>query len=294
MENSKMKPKIIFIGTPKFGAIILQKLCEAGMSPILVITETDKPSGRGRIIASPPVKIVAENYGIPVLQPEKIRNLEQQIKDSSTDIIVVASYGQILPQEILGLPKYGCLNVHPSLLPKYRGPSPIQSAILNGDKETGATIILMDGEIDHGPILTQKNTAIGPNETAEQLHDRLAALGVEILIDVIPDWLAGRIEIRPQDEKNAAYTKILTKEDGLIDWKKSPAEIDRQIRALNPWPGAYTFWEREKKKMRLRVLKAKLENGKLVIEEVQPEGKKPMTFKDFLRGNPNFKYADSH
>ncbi|MBI2041444.1 MAG: methionyl-tRNA formyltransferase [Candidatus Nealsonbacteria bacterium] len=281
MENNKIK--IVFIGTPEFGATVLERLIRGGFPPVLVITETDKPSGRKQIVTPPPVKITAQKYDIQIEQPEKILNLKSLILNLHPDLIIVAAYGQILPKEILEIPKYGCLNVHPSLLPKYRGATPVQSAILNGDKETGVTIMLMDEGIDTGPILSQKKTEIGSNETYQELHGRLAVIGSELLTDTIPDWIGGRIKLARQDEKIAVYTKILAREDGLIDWRKSPEELDRRIRALNPWPGTYTV-QREK---RIKVLKARLESGKLIIESVQPEGKKPMSYKDFLRGNNN-------
>lgn len=294
MENCKVK--IIFIGTPEFGAIILEKLMANGYSPVAVITASDKPAGRKQIITPPPTKISAQKYNIPVLQPEILANYKLEITNYKPDLIVVAAYGQILPQEILEIPKHGCLNVHPSLLPKYRGATPIQSAILNGDKETGVTIMLMDEGMDTGPILTQRKTIIGPQETAKQLHDRLAQLGSELLIDVIPDWVNGKIEPILQNEKEATYTKILTRNDGEIDWEKSPQEIDRQVRAYNPWPGTFAFWKRKKKTIQLKILQTGLEKNKLIIKTVQPEGKKPMSFQDFLRGNPNFKipYVNSH
>lgn len=293
--------KIVFMGTPEFGAMILEGLCKANLKPVLVITAPDKPVGRKQIITPPPVKIMAQQYRISVvLQPAKILDSRFQILDSKPELIVVAAYGEILPQEILTIPKYGCLNIHPSLLPKYRGATPVQSAILNGDKETGLTIILMDEQIDHGPILSQKKTIIGPNETTSQLHDRLALMGSELLIDAIPDWIREKIKLRPQDDKKATYTKILTKKDGEINWTRPAQEIERQIRAFCPWPGAYTFWEREavkiknfkktkvRKKILLKILEARLQNHKLIIEKVQAEGKKPMNFKDFLRGNQDF------
>lgn len=279
MENNKIK--IIFIGTPEFGRVILEKLCQANMEPVLVVTAPDKPVGRKQIITPTPVKIIAEQYGIRIIQPNKILDSRFQILDSRPDLIVLAAYGQILPQEILDIPKHGCLNVHPSLLPKYRGATPVQSAILNGDKETGVTIILMDAGIDSGAILSQRKTEIGSKETFQQLHDRLAVLGAELLIDTIPDWLDGRIKLQPQGEKQATYTKILRKEDGKIDWRKSPEELDRQIRALNPWPGAYAI---HKGKV-IKILKARLEKNKLIIEKIQLAGKKPASFQDFLRGH---------
>jgi len=240
--------KIAFLGIPRFGTIILEKLNQSAY------------------------------------RPDSVNELGD-IKNIKPDSIIVANFGEIIPQEILDIPRYGSLNVHPSLLPQHRGPSPIQTAILNGDKKTGVTIMLMDAQIDHGPILVQKETVIGPNETYLQLHDRLAILGAELLIDIIPDWIAGRIKLSQQDHKVATYTKILTREDGKIDWKKSAEEIERQIRAFNPWPGAFTIWQ----KKRIKVLRARLENDKLIITEVQPEGKKPMSFEAFQRGHKNFK-----
>ena len=283
MKKNLQALKIIFIGTPEFGATVLEELIKGGFPPILVITETDKPSGRKQAITPPPVKITAQKYDIPVLQPKNIKNLDLEIKNLKPDLGILAAYGQILPKNILEIPKFGFLNVHPSLLPKYRGATPVQSAILNGDKETGVTIMLMDEGIDTGPILSQKKTEIGPNETFQELHDRLAILGSELLVDAIHDWIRGQMKVEPQDDDKAVYTKILKREDGLIDWRKSPRELDGHIRALNPWPGAYAIQD----KKRIKVLKAKLENGKLIIEQVQPEGKKPMSYKDFLRGNKN-------
>lgn len=279
-----MKPKIVFMGTPEFGAIVLQGLIKGEYKPVLLVTSSDKPMGRKQILTPPPAKVLAQKYNIPILQPPKILDSRFQILDSKPDLIIVAAYGQILPEEILKIPKYGCLNIHPSLLPKYRGPSPIQQAILKGDKETGVTIILMDEQMDHGPIITQKKTIIGNNETSQLLHDRLAALAVELLIDAIPDWIDGKIKLQPQEEKKATYTKILERESGLIDWEKPAKVIDCQIRALTPWPGTYTLY----KNQRLKVLKSTLKKDKLIIEEVQLEGKKPIGFKDFLRGHGDF------
>ena len=198
---------------------------------------------------------------------------------------MVANFGKIIPERFLKIPRYGCLNLHPSLLPKYRGPTPIQSAILNGDKETGVSVILMDERIDHGPLLAQEKTIIGSRETTIQLSERLARLGSDLLIDVIPGWVRGEKKLIPQDEEKSSYSKILARKDGEIDWKKPAQEIERQIRALQPWPGAHTFH----KEKRIKILKARLEKDKLIIEEVQPEGKKPMSFKDFLLGHKDFK-----
>jgi len=314
MENSKMKNqkiKIIFTGTPEFGVIILDKLIQNNLKPILVITAPDKPVGRKQILTPPPVKLLAEKYKIDVIQPAEIRNSKSEIRKLEPDLIVVASYSQIIPKDILDIPKFGCLNVHPSLLPKYRGPSPIQFAILNGDKKTGVTIMLMDEKTDHGPILAQRELEFPiSNCQLPKLHDELANLGAQLIIETIPKWIKGEIKPRPQDESKATYTKILKKEDGKIDWKKSAREIERQIRAFNPWPGSFTLWE----KRRIKILKARVleknntltypigktlvapqnelcvQTGKgfLIIEKLQLEGKKEIASEEFIRGYPGF------
>ncbi len=277
--------KIIFMGTPEFGAIILDKLCQTSLKPILVITAPDKPVGRKQIITPPPVKVLAQKYNIQVAQPEKILNLKSLIFNLKPDLIVVAAYGQILPKEILEIPKYGCLNVHPSLLPKYRGSSPIQYTILNGDKKTGVTIMLMDEKMDHGPIITNCELRIANYKyTLKGLEKKLANLGANLLIETIPKWIQGKIKPKPQNELEATYTKIIKKQDGKIDWQKSAQEIERQIRAFNPWPGTYTIYN----KKRLKILKTEILKGRLIIKKVQLEGKRPMNFKDFLNGHPDF------
>ena len=242
-----MNLKILFLGKNKFGETVFKKLKEADY------------------------KVVAGNL--------------EDVKKINPDLLVVANFGKIIPKDVLKIPKHGCLNIHPSLLPKYRGAAPIQSAILKGEKETGVSIILMDEKIDHGPVLAQQKTAIGPNETAEQLSCRLALTGSDLLINAVPGWIRGEKQLMPQEEKKATYTKTLARTDGQIDWQKSPQEIARQIRAFYPWPGSYTFH----KGKRIKILKARLEKDKLIIEQVQPEGKKPMSFADFLLGHKDFK-----
>lgn len=304
--------KIIFVGTPKFGADILEGLIK-NYKPVLVITEPNKPTGRKQILTPPPVKVLAEKHNISVLQPEKIRNLELEIRNLSPDIIITASYGQILPKEILNIPKYGCLNIHPSLLPKYRGSSPIQTAILNGDKETGISIILMNEKIDAGPIVASSKYTPLSNMNHKELEEELAEAGLGLLLKTIPKWINGGIKPMPQDESKATYTTTLTREDGKIDWSKSADKIERQIRAFYPWPGAFTFWEKDGKLLRIKILKAKvaeiqeskLDTGQALVSpsnkitvrcqkkfleiwELQPEGKNPMASEDFLRGNPEF------
>jgi methionyl-tRNA formyltransferase len=291
MANKQMNPqelKIIFMGTPEFGALILKAMVENGYRPVLVVTVPDKPVGRKKILTPPPVKIEAEKQGIEIRQPKKIKEILEEMKDIQPDLIITAAYSKILPKDVLDLPK-SCINIHPSLLPKYRGPSPVQHAILNGDKKTGVTIMLMDEQIDHGAILAQKEMNIDPKETGAGLHTKLALLGSNLLLEVIPAWLAGEIKAIPQNHSLATFTKILKRDDGLIDWDKSPEEIERKIRAFTPWPGAYTFFDKNGVKTRLKILESFLENGKLVLVLVQPEGKKQMAFSDFLRGNPQFK-----
>jgi len=244
---------IIFLGTGEFGTTILQGLVKNNYKPILVhdFKKTEK------------------------LKP---------------DLVIVASYGKIIPKKILEIPKYGCLNVHPSLLPKYRGPSPIQTTILNGDKKTGVTIILMDEKIDHGPIISNSKFEIRNSKlTYGELNVKLAKLGVKLLIETIPKWIRGEIKIKPQDHSKATYTKILKREDGKIDWSKSAQEIERQVRAFNPWPGTFTFIKHKNKTLRIKVLEADIsKDNKLIIKKLQPEGKKAMSFEEFKRGYHDF------
>jgi methionyl-tRNA formyltransferase len=312
MQNDKSKFKIIFLGTPEFGAIILEKLSDTPYRPILVITAPDKPKGRKQILTPPPVKIIAQKYKIPLLQPKKVVNELYRIADIKPDLITVAAYGQILPKKILDIPKYGCLNVHPSLLPRWRGPSPIQYTILAGEKETGVTIILMDEKMDHGPIIAISNLKSQiSNLNCEELTEKLANLGADLLIKTIPKWIAGEITPQPQYELKATYSKIIKKEDGRIDWSKKAEELERQIRAFYPWPGCFCLWDKKQMKiLKVEVLKQTdvgpfgvpgktflapddkiaVQTGKdfLVITELQLEGKKPTTAKDFLNGHPDF------
>ena len=273
------------MGTPEFGAIVLKALIKSGHKPFLVFTEPDKPVGRKQILTPSPVKVLAGEYNIPVVQPEKISQFADEIEKLKPSLIIIASFGQIIPKKILEIPQDGCLNVHPSLLPKYRGPSPIQSAIINGDEKTGVTIMRVSEKIDAGPILSQKEIEIDPKETYESLHDKLAEAGVKLLLEVLPKLSKGQAPFQLQDDSKATYTKILKRSDGEIDWGKSPKDIERQIRAFNPWPGTYTFCNGK----RLKILKAEAPYGKLEIKEVQLEGKKPMSYKEFLRGYPDFK-----
>lgn len=302
--------KIVFIGTPEFGAIILEGLIKANFGPVLVVTAPDKPVGRKQILTPPLVKAIAQKYNIPIAQPEKIGNFKLEIGNLQPDLIIVAAYSQILPKKILEIPKYGCLNVHPSFLPKYRGASPIQYAILNGDTETGVTVMLMDEKMDHGPIISSSFFPIS-KIAYEELSKELANLGAELLVETLPKWAEGKIKPEPQDDSKATYTKILKKEDGRIDWKKSVEEIERQIRAFNPWPGTFALFDGKNFKiLKAEVLKQTkngpfgepgktflapddkiaVQTGKdyLIIEKLQLEGKKSISSKEFLMGHQNF------
>lgn len=253
-NNNIPRPKIIFLGTPQFAVPILEKLAQSEFKPSAVFCAPDKPVGRKQILTPPPVKVAAEKFGIPVFQPSSVSEFvirppatpsacrwRAGISDLKPDLIISAAFGIILPKTILDSPRYGCLNIHPSLLPKYRGASPIQYTILNGDSETGITIIKMDEKIDHGAILvTDHLSLITQNYTTPELSEKLAEMGAELLLKALPDWLAGKITPMPQDESQATYTKIIKKTDGCVDWKKSAREIERQIRAFTPWPGAFT------------------------------------------------------
>ncbi len=318
--------KIIFMGTPEFGAVILEELAKTSFKPILVVTAPDKPKGRGQALSSSSVKVIAQNHKIPVLQPFQITDIKDKLVELEPDLIIVAAFGQILPKEILDIPKHNCLNVHPSLLPRWRGSSPIQYTILNDDQETGVTIMLMDEKMDRGAILKQQKIKLGGDENFADLHNKLADLGATVLLNTIPSWIKGLITPAPQDEYEATYSKIISREDGKINWQKPAKVIEHEIRAFYPWPSSYTFWRKEgkwgkrSKEIRLKITKAKVSEstegglypvgkvintpdnkfyvqcGKilagrqnfLLVEELQPEGEKPMTPQDFIRGHPDF------
>ena len=232
------------------------------------------------------IQFLGREFGLIV--KEKLERAGYQLVDPESqpiDLIVVSSYGKILPQEMLKIPKYGALNVHPSLLPKYRGPAPVPTTILNGEKETGATVILMDEQADHGPILASTKFEIRNSKlTTPELSKALWELGGDLLVETIPKWIRGEIIPQEQDHDKATYTKKLRREDGRIDWNQSSEYTERQIRAFTPWPGAFTFW----KGKRIKILKAHVEQGKLVIDELQLEGKKPTTLQEFLLGHKDF------
>jgi len=275
--------KFVFFGTPEFAAIILEKLINAGYVPEAVVCNPDRPVGRKKIITPPPTKVLAEKYGIKIHQPETLANSKFEIRNSKLDFFVVAAYSQIIPKEILSIPRLGAIGVHPSLLPKYRGSSPIQSAILNGDEETGVSLYLMDDKMDHGQILSQRKLEFPiSNFQFSILYQKLSELSADLLIETLPKFLNSEIKPLFQDESQSTYTKKFTTEDGRVDPEDLSAAqngaslekaimIERKIRALNPEPGVFTFINEK----RVKLLEAKISEGKIVIIKTQIEGKKP-------------------
>jgi methionyl-tRNA formyltransferase len=300
MENS---PRILFMGSPDFAAIALKRLAQ-DFNVVGVVTQPDRRAGRGKKLVSPPVKILADELGIPSIQPQRVRDADAMdaLRRFAPDLIVVAAYGQILRPELLQLPPLGCINIHGSLLPRWRGAAPIQASILAGDAETGITIMLMDEGVDTGDMLSKRAIPIADNDTAGTLFDKLAPLGAELLVEILPKYLAGEIIPQPQPAEGATYAKMLKKEDGRLDFSQSAEELERRIRAFSPWPGTFLEWEGAPLKVHLAHVdgrkspgngsKLKVEGvpaigtseGILVLDQIQPAGKKPMDGKSFLAG----------
>lgn len=298
--------KLIFAGTPDFAVPSFRALFNDKDFEILaVITQPDKKVGRKQILSPTPVKIEAENHKITVWQPEKIKECEKNLLEAKPNLGVVIAYGQIIPQSILDIPRYGWINIHGSLLPKYRGAACIQAAILAGDKETGITIMRIDKGLDTGPILKQTKIKMSPEDTTEILYNKLAKLGAEIIADTLKDYTAGKIKPKDQDNSQSSYAPTLKKEDGKIDWQKPAEEIERMARAFTPWPGA---WAKIKnKKLKIKNVDSKIEpvnkykpgqiflhnnqlavqcgENALIIKNLQLEGKKETTAEEFLRGH---------
>jgi methionyl-tRNA formyltransferase len=304
--------RIVFFGTADLARPSLSALArQPEFSLLTAVTQPDRPKGRELKLQPPPVKREAQAHELPVLQPERARHPEfvEQLAQLKPDLIVVAAYGQILPKSILDLPARGCLNVHASLLPKYRGAAPIQWAILNDEAETGVTIMKMDAGLDTGDILTQQSIPIRPSDTAQSLHDQLASLGAELLVRTIPDYLAGKILPRPQPLEGIIYARKITKQDGQLDWTASAHTLWNRIRAFNPWPGAYTFLPGETRQPLLKIWEAEplpspaapagqvisadksgivtgCGEGTLRILNLQREGSRRMNAQEFLAGHP--------
>jgi methionyl-tRNA formyltransferase len=311
MTKPTSPPRVVFMGSPEFSVPSLQALA-AQYSVVGVVTQPDRPAGRGQTLTPPPVKVLAQQLGLPTIQPQKLRLPEalQQLIDWKPDLIVVTAFGQILRQEVLNLPAYGCVNVHASLLPRWRGAAPIHAAILHGDSQSGVTIMRMDAGVDTGPLISQRTNGIEPDETAIRLAERLAALGADLLVESLPGYLSGELAPQPQDESRATYAPMLKKEDGALDFSLSAAELERKVRAFQPWPGAFSTWlGGPLKVLRARAIfdpqrEADLSpgahtiyqglpairtgQGLLVLEELQPAGKKPMAGKIFLQGARNW------
>ncbi len=298
--------RTVFMGTPEFALATLEGLLDFGLDLVAVYTQPDRPSGRGNRLTPPPVKLLAAARGIPVFQPARLRAPEvvAELRSLAPDLIVVVAYGQILPQSVLEIPRYGCINVHASLLPKYRGAAPINKAIIDGESETGITTMLMDVGLDTGDMLVKRATAIDPLETAGELHDRLALLGREAMVETLHQLCRGTLQPILQDDSLSCYAPMLKKEDGRIDWSQPATRIHNQVRGLDPWPGAYTTLDGETLKLAAtlpeagqgepgRVLSASADGvrvacgeGVLRIGALQLPGKKRLAAAEFLRGRP--------
>lgn len=311
--------KIVFMGTPDFAVGALEALIEAGHQIIAVVTQPDKPKGRGKEVQMTPVKMCAVSHGIPVFQPVKVKEAEavEVLRRYGADVFVVAAFGQILSEEILHMPRYGCVNIHASLLPKYRGAGPIQWAIINGEEKTGVTIMQMDKGIDTGDMWMKTEIAIDPHETGDSLHDKLAQAGARLIVEALPKIENGSITPVKQNDEESCYAKMLHKSMGRIDWQQSAEELDCLIRGLISWPGAFTVFRgknlkiwKEKPVTAQELLERNVAvqvqdappgtvtvvdkdafyvqtgDGMLQISAVQPEGKKRMEVKDFLLGYP--------
>lgn len=301
------------MGSPDFALPALRLLAQTYWV-VGVVTQPDRASGRGRELKAPPVKSLAQDLNVPIIQPERLREPEAmaQLKAWNPDLIVVAAFGQILKKDVLELPQYGCINVHASLLPRWRGAAPINAAVLAGDEETGVTIMKMDVGLDTGPMLAKRSLRIKPDDTTGSLIGALSTLGADLLIETLPGYIDGKVTLKPQPEDGVTYAPMLKKEDGRLDFEKPAVELERRIRAMNPWPGAWFEWNGAP----LKVLKARTDilftymnqtpgnrlvsgnepvvatsNGFLFLEEVQPPGKKQMSGKSFLAGARNWEGA---
>jgi len=300
------KPAILFMGTPEFALPSLEKLVSNEYPVVAVVTQPDRPKGRGKQLMAPPVKIAATSYNIPVLQPPRIKepSVLETLKQFSPDMIVVAAFGQILPKAVLDLPPLGCINVHPSLLPKYRGAAPINWTLICGETRTGVTIMHMDEGLDTGDILLQEETPIGPEETFGQLHDRLATLGADLLLKAVQLLGTDQAPRIPQGNAQSSYAPMLKKEDGLIRWDEEVATLVNRIRGLSPTPAAYTFLDGKTLKIFVATgteqsvsgepgqlgiskdgeLQVTAKNGYITLKDIQLENRKRMNVSDFLRG----------
>lgn len=314
MSKSPFETRVLFMGTPKFAETILSSIVEAGYSVVAVYTQPDKPSGRDQSIIESPVKIFAKSHEIPIEQPEKLDEVAAELfRAYAPDIVIVAAYGKILPESLLSIPPLGCVNIHASLLPRWRGSSPVQNAILAGDKETGVTIMRMDRGMDTGPIFEQKSIQIDPDDTTETLVAKLAQEGSNLLISILPSLIEKNIESKPQDEKNSTLCQLVERNDGKVFWSEEAEIIYNRYRALMPWPGIFSFWKKKVMILRIKLWKISLQkhnpetkhamgqvfeigesigiqtgHGVIILEEVQLEGKDKMSITEFIQGYPDF------
>lgn len=298
--------RTVFMGTPEFALPTLRALFDAGVNLVGVYTQPDRPKGRGNVLTPPPVKVLASERSVPVFQPVKLRAPEvvEELRQLAPDLIVVVAFGQILPKSVLDIPRYGCINVHASLLPRYRGAAPINKAIMDGEEVTGVTTMLMDVGLDTGPMLVKKSLPIGLEDTAGTMHDRLAELGAGALGETLSRLCAGTLHPEPQDDALFTYAPMLKKEDGRIDWNRPAAEVHNQVRGLDPWPGAYTSLDGEVLKIARTLPEAgsgepgtvvsadangvciACGEGILRVRELQLPGKRRLNAAEFLRGRP--------
>jgi methionyl-tRNA formyltransferase len=306
-----IKVRAVFMGTPQFAVTILESLLQGSYQVLAVYTQPDKPAGRGRPVVFPPVKKLALERQIPVIQPETFKSSEvvEKLASFQPELIVVAAFGSILPQEVLSLPKFACLNVHPSLLPRHRGPSPVANTILCGDELTGVTIMVMDAGLDTGPILAQKKVGISFMDTSGSISSRLADVGAELLLETLLKWLGGEFKTHAQDESQATYSKLITSKDAEIDWHLSALELWRMVRAYNPWPSCYTWCQGKRLKIHRAIplgdggegeigkvialaeqpgVGVVTKQGILGLCQVQLEGRREMSANDFVRGKRDF------
>jgi methionyl-tRNA formyltransferase len=303
--------RIVFMGSPKFSIPSLKSLADV-YSIVGVVTQPDRKAGRGRKLSQSAVKLWSSEHGFPIIQPHRIKDPEaiEQLKEWSPDVIVVAAYGQILPVEVLELPEWGCLNIHASLLPRWRGAAPVPATILHGDSETGITIMKMESGLDTGPILAQRSTTISPEETGGDLIDRLSEIGADLLMDTIPPYLKGDIKPSEQDHSKATYAPMLKKDDGALDFGQTAERLARQVRAFEPWPGSFLTWGETRIVVRKAHASSDVEGipgvitqveglpavgtnqGVLVLDILQPAGRKPMPGDSFMRGARAFLGAE--
>ncbi len=303
------------MGNSEFAKDILDSIVREKYQVLAIITQPDKKVGRKQEIKIGPVKEFSDRQKIPVLEPKKLdEEMIEMVRNLDPNLIIVTAYGKIIPKEILEIPKYKSINVHPSMLPEFRGPSPIQNAILSGKKEIGITIMLMDEKMDHGDILTQTKIKIYPDENTETLSKRIVELSANLLLETIANWIDGKIKPQKQDDSKATYCQLIEREDGHIFWNEGATEIYNKFRAFTPWPGIFTVWEKDGNIIRLKLAKIKTQEkepeekreigevfsldtkeigvktakGVIVLEEVQLGGKNPVKIKEFQNGYPNF------